>query len=119
MTCFTKRIAPIVNAELAAARDAMRLGDAAIAFKHLERAHVLGQASTVLHVRVHWRMFDWGHRQHSLREVLGQMLRLVGAATKTPFELVPIGNTGGSNVSPVRPIPIPMELQRLIDSARG
>ncbi len=119
MTCFTKRIAPAVNAELAAARAATHRGDAAMAFRHLERAHVLGQASTVLHVRVHWRMFVWGLRQHNLREILGQVLRLVGAATKTPFGLVPLGNTGGSNVSPVRPMPIPAELHRLIESARG
>jgi hypothetical protein len=118
MTHFTKRILPAVNAELEAACVATRQGDAAKAFKHLERAHVLGQASTVLHVRVHWRMFVWGLQQQSLREVLGQTLRLVGAATKTPFGLVPLGNTGGSNVSPVRPMPIPVQLQRLIDTAR-
>ncbi len=119
MTCFTKRILPAVNAELAAASAATHRGDAAMAFNHLERAHVLGQASTVLHVRVHWHMFMWGLRQHSLREIFGQMLRLAGAATKTPFGLIPGGNTGGSNVSPVRPMPIPAELQRLIESARS
>lgn len=119
MTRFTARILPAVDAELVAARGASLRGDTVTAFRHLERAHVLGQASTVLHVRVHWRMLVWGLQQQSLREVLGQALRLVGAATKTPFGLVPRGNTGGSNVSPVRPMPIAAELQRLIDAARS
>jgi hypothetical protein len=60
----------------------------------LERAHVLGQTSTVEHVRVHWRMFLWGLRQRSPREYLGQLVRIVGAATKTAVGLVPHGNTG-------------------------
>lgn len=118
MPSFRTRILPAVDAELEAARAARRRGDAAAAFGHLERAHVLGQASTRLHVRVHWLMFLWGLRQRSPREVIGQALRIVGAATKTPFGLVPRGNTGGSKVNPLRPLPIPSELQRLLDAAR-
>jgi hypothetical protein len=115
---YTRRIRPHVEAELAAARDAERRGDAAAAFAHLERAHVLGQASTRLHVRTHWWMLVWGLRQRRATEIVGQLLRLAGAATKTPFGLVPRGNTGGVNVSPVRPMPIAPDLQRLIDAAR-
>jgi len=80
---------------------------------------VLGQASTLLHVRVHWNMLLWGLHQRSAREVLGQILRLVGAASKTPLGLVPSGNTGGANVSPLRRMAIAPELQQLIDAARG
>jgi hypothetical protein len=118
MTRFTTRIRPHVEAEIAAARRAQRLGDATAAFNHLERAHVLGQPSTWLHVRVHWLMLLWGLRQRRAAEVAGQLLRVFGAATKTPFGLVPAGNTGGANVSPFRRMPIARELQRLIDSAR-
>jgi hypothetical protein len=63
-------------------------------------------------------MLLWGVRRRQLREVAGQVLRIVGAATKTAFGLVPTGNTGGSNVSPFRRLPIPLELQSIIDEAR-
>lgn len=118
MPSFARRIRPHVDAELAAATQASRHGRAGDAFAHLERAHVLGQASTVQHVRAHWHMFAWGWRQRSLRECAGQVLRLVGAATKTMFGLVPAGNTGGSNVSPFRPLPMAPELAAIIARAR-
>ncbi|MFO0334489.1 MAG: DUF3703 domain-containing protein [Pseudomonadota bacterium] len=87
-------------------------------FHHLERAHFLGQTSTIEHVRVHALMFAWALRQRNIRELIGQLLRIVGAATKTVFGLVPVGNTGGSNVSPFEPMPIPADLQRILDSTR-
>ena len=119
MPAFTTRIRPGVERELASARAAHLGGDAATAFIHLERAHVLGQASTLLHVRVHWHMLVWGLRERSAREVLGQVLRIAGGALMTPFGLVPTGNTGGANVSPLEPMPIPLDLQRAIDAARN
>jgi len=87
-------------------------------FRHLERAHILGQASTIEHVRVHALMFAWALRQRKASEGLGQILRIIGAATKTALGLVPMGNTGGSNVSPFKPMPIPTDLQRILDMAR-
>jgi hypothetical protein len=115
---FQRRIRPVVQAELDAARCADRQGDAAAAFSRLERAHVLGQASTVEHVRVHWRMLRWALRHRRAAESAGQVLRIVGAATKTAIGWIPAGNTGGSNVNPFRKLPIPPELQRQIDAAR-
>jgi hypothetical protein len=119
VSTFARNIRPHVDAELRLAAAAEAHGQAAEAFAHLERAHVLGQASTVQHVRVHWCMFVWGWRQRSLRECLGQTLRIVGAATKTAFGLVPSGNTGGSNVSPFKPLPVAPELAALIRSAQA
>ena len=118
MTSFTTRIRPYVDAEIAAALRAQQRSDMPTAFARLERAHVLGQSSTWLNVRAHWLMLLWGVRQRSAREVAGQVLRVVGAATKTPFGLVPTGNTGGADVSPFRRMRIAAELQRLIDAAR-
>lgn len=114
MSRFARRIRPFVEAELQAAR---RAADAGQAFAHLERAHVLGQGSTVQHLRVHWRMLRWGLAHRRWVEVAGQAWRLIGAATKTAIGLVPHGNTGGSNVSGWRAMPIPTELQRRIDRA--
>lgn len=117
MTSFAQRIRPFVQAELDAARRHEAGGEFAAAFRRLERAHVLGQASTREHVRVHLAMLGWALRQGARREVLGQLLRIVGAATKTAWGAVPRGNTGGANVSPLKPMPIPADLQRLIDAA--
>lgn len=118
MNTFATRIRPAVNAELAAARAADARGDAATAFAHLERAHVLGQASTTEHVRVHVLMLRWALRHRRGREAAGQLLRIAGAATKTALGLVPRGNTGGSNVPAWRPMRVPGDLQRQIDAAQ-
>ena len=116
---FERRIAPFVAAELAQAADLERGGDPEGAFEHLEAAHVLGQRSTGLHVRAHLEMLRWGLRQGDLREVLGQLLRIVGAATKTALGLLPEGNTGGSRVSAFRPLPLREDHARLLAWARN
>lgn len=115
---FGARIRPHVQAELSAAASAELAGDPAAGFRHLERAHVLGQASTIEHVRVHARMLSWGLRQRNAREVVGQMQRIVGAAAVTGLGLIPQGNTGGSNVGPFKSMPIQDDLARTIASAR-
>lgn len=115
---YGERIRPYVDAELGAAQAAEAAGDAETGFRHLERAHILGQASTVEHVRVHARMLGWGIRQREPREIFGQMLRIIGAATKTGAGLVPMGNTGGANIPPFKPLPIPDDLAETIARAR-
>jgi Protein of unknown function (DUF3703) len=114
---FARRIRPSVQAELAAARWQALRGCTDLAFHHLERAHILGQASTLEHVRVHWAMLAFALRHKDARELLGQAWRIAGAALKT-WLWVPVGNTGGANVSGLRPMPVPADLQRLIDAAR-
>ena len=118
-SAFGIRIRTYVDAELAASRTAEGVGDAAAAFQHLERAHILGQRSTVQHVRVHILMLSWALRNHKAREVFGQFTRVIGAATKTWMGLVPSGNTGGADVSPFKPMAIPDDLAELIDVARS
>jgi hypothetical protein len=51
-------------------------------------------------------------------KVLGQILRLVGPATRPRLAWCR-ANTGGANVSPLRRIAIAPELQQLIDAAHG
>jgi hypothetical protein len=116
MTSFAHRIRPAVHAELQAA--GLADGDARRAFMHLERAHVLGQAATVEHVRVHWHMLRWALRHRDTGEAIGQLWRVIGAALLTGIGWVPQGNTGGSNVSGVRRMPVPGDLQRVLDAAR-
>lgn len=115
---FGARIRPNVEAEPLAARRADSNDDAASSFRQLERAHVLGQTSTVEHVRVHLRMLEWGVRYRRPREIFGQMQGITGAAIATPLRLIPHGNTGGSNVHPFRSMPVPPALADVIAAAR-
>lgn len=114
---FAERIRPHVEAELQQAAVADAAGKLAVSFHHLEQAHVLGQISTLEHVRVHMAMLNWAVRHRRAREVCGQALRIVGAATKTAFGWVPAGNTGGANVSPFKSMPVPPDLKQVIEQA--
>ena len=116
---FTKRIASSVESELENAKLARSAGDFSQEFTHLERAHVLGQESTYWHVKVYVLMLVWATRNGLVREALGQVFRIVGAATKTAFGLVPQGNTGGANVSPFKKMPVSPELAALIQRAKS
>jgi hypothetical protein len=116
---FASLIKPSVQAELAAAEAAETRGEFFTAFQHLERAHVLGQATTVEHVRVHWRMFSFALRNRLRGEAVGQAWRLVAASIFTAPGLVPEGNTGGTNVSGFRRLPVPKDLKQALDAARA
>lgn len=103
-----------IEAEIAKAAELSQAGDDEAAFHHLERAHVLGQASTYYHTRVHLLMLKHGLKARDIRETTGQVLRIAGAATKTPLGIYPKGNTGGANVSPLKPMPVPDDLAEIL-----
>jgi hypothetical protein len=107
-----------IDAEVERAEKRVAAGDFDAAFHHLERAHVLGQAITYEHARVHWLMLKIGWKKKDLREIFGQIFRIVGASTKTPFGIYPTGNTGGANVSPFKPMPVAEDLQAILKQAK-
>jgi hypothetical protein len=115
---FTKNIKPFVEEELQLASLANSQGDKIKAFKHLENAHVIGQNSTYLHVKVHCLMFAWALKERKPKELFGQVMRIFGAATKTAIGLVPEGNTGGANVSPFKVMAISVEHANYIKTAK-
>lgn len=104
LSTFALRIRPHVQAELDAAAAREARGEPISAFTHLERAH--------------WAMFRWALRQNIAGEAFGQAWRILAAMLNTWLGWVPFGNTGGTNVSGFRPMPVPADLQRLIDAAR-
>ena len=63
-------------------------------------------------------MFRLAWKMRTPREIWGQFIRIVGAATKTPFGIYPAGNTGGSNVWFFRPMPVPEDLQELLRDSK-
>ncbi|MFQ3237217.1 MAG: hypothetical protein ACI9C4_002798 [Paraglaciecola sp.] len=116
---FSEIVKPFVEQELVLALKAKSQGNYTIEFSHLENAHVIGQESTYWHVKVHCLMLYWALRNSRPSEVLGQVFRVIGAATKTVFGLVPTGNTGGANVSPFKVMPIKPEHAAIIRNARA
>ncbi len=117
MPSFATRIRPNVQAELDAVTAAEASGQFDQAFSHLERAHVLGQAASAEHVRVHWHMLRFARRHRRVGEALGQLWRIAAAAVFTPVGLVPTGNTGGTRVSGLRRMPVPGDLQQALRAA--
>ena len=69
----------------------------------------------VAHVRTHMAMLVAGVRRHDRTEVLGQLLRIVVAAPGSWTGRYPVGNTGGADVSALRPMPIPNDLRELLE----
>lgn len=119
MSNFAKKIRPYVQCELENYRLCIVKNNTDKAFFHLENAHILGQESTYWHLIIHVYMARWAIRQWDLKELSGQLLRIVGAATLTIFGLNPIGNTGGANVSPFRSMPLSPEHKSIISRAKS
>lgn len=94
------------------ARDELRQG-----YFHLERAHVIGQAFVVPHARSHWLMLKVEFRRKRPCAALGQALRIVLGVLGSAIGVVPVGNTGGSDISMFKRLPIAPELQSIIDGA--
>ncbi len=85
------------------------------AWFHLERSHIIGQSYPVEHTYSHWLMLKFGFRQKDTREVFGQIIRLLVGGWKSFINHVPLGNTGGANVPPLKRMPIPNDIEKLLD----
>ena len=99
------------------ARVARQQSDAEGEWRHLERAHVLSQPMAGPHVRTHVAMLGYGLRHRDGREIVGQLIRLFVAAPGTWTGRYPVGNTGGANVSALKPMPLPDDLQDVLNGA--
>ena len=78
---------------------------------------MLSQPMAVTHVRTHLAMLGYGLRHRDGREVIGQVVRLLVAAPGTWTGRYPVGNTGGANVSALKPMPIPDDLLAVLNAA--
>jgi len=96
--------------EIMIGRELMRSGDLDGACVHLERAHILGQAAVGWHVLAHWLMLELAIRRHQGIAAIGQVVRIVLGSLGSSVGRVPIGNTGGSDVSMFASMPIPPDL---------
>lgn len=86
------------------------------AWYHLERSHIIGQSYPVEHTYSHWLMLKFGFRQKDTKEVFGQIIRLLVGGWKSFIDHVPLGNTGGANVPPLKKMPIPNDINKLFEA---
>lgn len=104
--------------ELAQAVEERSRGARASAWNHLERAHILSQAHAGAHLRVHGALFAFAWRTRDWREVLGQIPRLLLAVPGSLLGLAPRGNTGGANVGIFTPMPLPEDIQEILNESQ-
>lgn len=85
------------------------------AFAALERAHILAQRYLFAHIYTHWRMLKVGIKRQDVREMFGQVVRMLAIVPAYLVGWVPMGNTGGSNVSALRPMSLPADIAPLLE----
>lgn len=105
---------PHYEKELVSYGNAFEQSDLQLAWRHLERAHILGQPWAVEHSEVHWKMLRFGFAIKSWKEIRGQILRLVLGGVKSFVGKIPTGNTGGADVPPLRVMEIPPDLREIL-----
>ncbi len=84
------------------------------AFFLLEEAHILGQRYVIPHTICHLYMLKIGILNKDFKEVVGQLFRIPTGFIGSLVGILPIGNTGGSNVSPFKGMDIPEKLKRIM-----
>lgn len=92
-------------------KSALKKNDFKTSFYHLENAHILGQKHLKRHTISHYWMFLLGVKSKNVKEIIGQLLRIIASLLFTII-WVPKGNTGGSNVSAIQKIPNRKELKK-------
>jgi hypothetical protein len=121
MKFYTKMpegLVPYYIQELRAAKGHIE-SDRTLIWHHLERAHIIAQPYPVQHTVVHWEMLKFGFRFKSTKEILGQLPRLLFGGVKSFVGTVPTGNTGGANVPPLKTMPLPADIQDLINKYKN
>src|SRR3954466_330803 len=101
--------------EIVSARALMRQNEYEQAFVHLERAHVLGHRNVAPHVLSHWLMLRIAVHRRSPAAMVGQAVRIVLGAVGSLLGSVPTGNTGGTNISMFKQLPIEPELLKIME----
>jgi hypothetical protein len=113
-TTMPKALMPFYKKEIAAARLSLVGSDFQNCWYHLERAHVIGQKYPYEHSFVHWKMLQFGFKIKSRKEIMGQIPRLLVGGIKSFVGHIPVGNTGGANVPPLKPMEIPSDIKSIL-----
>ena len=96
----------------------LKLNNVSYAWKNLEEAHVLSQPYALWHVLVHFKMLVLALKTDDLSEIWGQFLRIMVAAPGSWLGKYPLGNTGRSDVSMFKPMPISNEIKSKMEQVQ-
>ncbi|MCR9154102.1 MAG: DUF3703 domain-containing protein [Bacteroidetes bacterium] len=116
-TKMPKTLAPYFNRELLEYQRCFKAGELQRAWHHLERAHIIGQLYPYHHSYVHWKMLLFGIHIKDAKEIAGQIPRLVIGGVKSFVGKIPVGNTGGANIPPLKSLPVSDELLSIFKKA--
>jgi len=108
---------PFFEKELFLYEQMMQAQNYSQAWLHLERAHIIGQLYPFAHSLVHWKMLSFGIKLKKVGEIIGQLPRLIFGGVKSFVGTIPTGNTGGANVSALKPLPIPADIMQMFAQA--
>ena len=108
-----------VDGELLKSKELFSKGDLQTAWRHLERAHILGQAYPIEHSKAHWHMLLFAFQIKNTKEIIGQIPRLLVGGIKSFVGEIPLGNSGGANVPPLKPMEIPSDLQEILSAHKN
>lgn len=101
--------------EIVMAKELLASDQLDASFAHLERAHIIGQTFVLPHATSHWLMLKVEFRRRRVVAAFGQIVRIVLGMLGSAVGLVPIGNTGGTNISMFKRLPIEPDVQNIID----
>jgi hypothetical protein len=104
---MSNEIKEIIAGNLAAAKEAQQRADWSECWQLLEDAHV----------RVHGSMLVTGWKARDVREVRGQILRLLAGGPASAVGRYPVGNTGRARVSAIQPMPVRPDLAEILTKA--
>jgi Protein of unknown function (DUF3703) len=85
------------------------------AWQKLERAHIIGQPWAVEHTISHWKMLLFAFKIKNTKEIIGQLPRLFIGGIKSYVGEIPSGNTGGTNVHPLKELTIPEDILQIMN----
>ncbi|RYF88244.1 MAG: DUF3703 domain-containing protein [Chitinophagaceae bacterium] len=115
-TTMPAALKPYYQQELLQAANTFKEQQYQLSWQHLERAHILGQRYPIEHTAVHWKMLRFGFKIKNRKEIVGQLPRLLLGGIMSFVGKVPVGNPGGANVPPMKPMEIPADLASIINN---
>lgn len=101
------------NKELQNFQQANRLKNHEQCFHYLSRAHILSQKSVKLHLKTHLIMFKYALARNDMKEIGGQIIRLLVTIPGHFFGKVPVGNIGWATVRLTEKMSIPEDLKSI------
>jgi Protein of unknown function (DUF3703) len=93
----------------------LRQNELVLAWQKLERAHIIGQPWAVEHTISHWKMLLFAFKIKKTKEIIGQLPRLFIGGIKSYVGKIPTGNTGGSNVHPLKKMEISDDILQIMN----